>query len=192
VEALRSTAADAGWLALKYEVSEKRGETKTVGLVEKSENEYEVTIDGHTVKVDAAKSGKTIYSIIEDGKQFEVIIDESGAHGFDVVVAGQLFHLQAFDERTKLLTASTKPVATGPQRVESEMPGKVVKISVSVGASVAEGSGVLILEAMKMENEIKSPIEGIVTEISVAEGQTVESGALLFVVTPPETKEGGA
>lgn len=175
---------------MNYEVSEKKGETKTVGLVEKSDHHYEVTIDGRTVQVDAAKSGKTIYSIIEDGKQFEVIVDDQGAHGFDVFVAGQLFHLQAFDERSKLLTASTKPIATGPQRVESEMPGKVVKITVSVGTTVAEGDGVLILEAMKMENEIKSPVEGVLTEISVAEGQTVESGALLFVVTPPEKKEG--
>jgi len=190
VEELRSPRADAGRLALNYEVSEKKGETKTVGLVEKSDHHYEVTIDGRTVQVDAAKSGKTIYSIIEDGKQFEVIVDDQGAHGFDVFVAGQLFHLQAFDERSKLLTASTKPIATGPQRVESEMPGKVVKITVSVGTTVAEGDGVLILEAMKMENEIKSPVEGVLTEISVAEGQTVESGALLFVVTPPEKKEG--
>ena len=173
---------------MNYEVSEKKGETKTVGLVEKSDHHYEVTIDGRTVQVDAAKSGKTIYSIIEDGKQFEVIVDDQGAHGFDVFVAGQLFHLQAFDERSKLLTASTKPIATGPQRVESEMPGKVVKITGSVGTTVAEGDGVLILEAMKMENEIKSPVEGVLTEISVAEGQTVESGALLFVVTPPDAK----
>ena len=175
---------------MNYEVSEKKGETRTLGLVEKSDREYEITIDGRTVQVDAAKSGKTIYSIIEDGKQFEVIVDDQGAHGFDVFVAGQLFHLQALDERSKLLTASTKPIATGPQRVESEMPGKVVKIAVSVGTAVAEGDGVLILEAMKMENEIKSPVEGVLTEISVAEGQTVESGALLFVVTPPEKKEG--
>ena len=54
---------------MNYEVSEKKGETKTVGLVEKSDHHYEVTIDGRTVQVDAAKSGKTIYSIIEDGKQ---------------------------------------------------------------------------------------------------------------------------
>ena len=175
---------------MNYEVSEKKGETKTIGLVENSDHHYEVTIDGRTVQVDAAKSGKTIYSIIEDGKQFEVIVDEQGAHGFDVFVAGQLFHLQSLDERSKLLTASAKPIATGPQRVESEMPGKVVKISVLVGTFVVEGEGVLILEAMKMENEIKSPVEGILTEISVAEGQTVENGALLFVVTPPEKKEG--
>jgi biotin carboxyl carrier protein len=174
---------------VNYEVSEKKGETKTVGLVEKSDHEYEITIDGHTVHVDAARSGKTIYSIIEDGKQFEVVIDEQGAHGFDVVVAGQLFHLQALDERSKLLSASAKPIASGPQRVEAEMPGKVVKIATSVGSPVTEGQGVVILEAMKMENEIKSPIEGVVSEIAVAEGQTVESGALLFVVTPPE-KEG--
>ena len=190
MEELRPPRADAGRLALNYEVSEKKGETKTVGLVENSDHHYEVTIDGRTVHVDAAKSGKTIYSIIEDGKQFEVIVDEQGAHGFDVFVAGQLFHLQSLDERSKLLTASTKPIATGPQRVESEMPGKVVKIAMSAGTPVAEGEGVLILEAMKMENEIKSPVEGVLTEISVTEGQTVESGALLFVVTPPEKKAG--
>jgi biotin carboxyl carrier protein len=176
---------------VNYEVSEKKGETKTVGLAELDDNHYELTIDGKIVHVDAAKSGKMIYSIIEDGKQFEVIIDESGAHGFDVLVGGQLFHLEARDERSRLLSSSAKTVATGPQRIESEMPGKVVKISIAVGAQVVEGQGVVILEAMKMENEIKSPIEGVIVEIGVAEGQTVESGALLFVVAPPEAKQGG-
>lgn len=176
---------------MNYEVSQKKGETKTVGLREVDDNHYEITIDGQTVHVDAAKSGKTIYSIIEDGKQFEVIIDESGAHGFDVLVAGQLFHLTALDERSRLLTSTAKTVATGPQRVESEMPGKVVKILVQPGTPVVEGQGVVILEAMKMENEIKSPIEGVVVELGVTEGQTVESGAALFVVAPPEAKQGG-
>jgi biotin carboxyl carrier protein len=177
---------------LNYEVSEKGGETWIVGLVEKSEDQYEVTIDGHAVQVDAAKSGRTIYSVIEDGKQFEVIVDESGAHGYDVLVGGQLFHLQALDERSKLLTASVKAVASGPQRVEAEMPGKVVKISAPAGTPVQEGQGVVILEAMKMENEIKSPIEGVVSEIGVSEGQTVETGALLFVVEPPPSAKQGA
>jgi biotin carboxyl carrier protein len=174
---------------VNYEVSEKKGETRTVGLRELTDSSYEVTIEGETVLVDAVKSGKsTIYSIIENGRQFEVVIDEQGASGFDVLVGGQLFHLQALDERSKLLTATAKAVATGPQRVESEMPGKVVKISAPLGTSVTEGQGVLILEAMKMENEIKSPIEGTVTEVAVVDGQTVESGALLFVVTPPDAK----
>lgn len=174
---------------MKYEVSEKGGETHSVELRELGENVYEVTLEGRTVQVDAARSGKTIYSILEDGKQFEVIIDETGAHGFDVLVGGQLLHLQAFDERSRLLAASGKAAVSGPQRVEAEMPGKVVKISAPVGAAVQEGQGVVILEAMKMENEIKSPIDGTVTEIGVAEGQTVESGALLFVVEPPAGSE---
>ncbi|MFN0251362.1 MAG: biotin/lipoyl-containing protein [Kofleriaceae bacterium] len=173
---------------MNYEVSEKKGETKTVGLVELDDNHFEITIDGATVRVDAAKSGKTIYSIIEDGNQFEVIIDENGAHGFDVLVGGQLFHLQALDERSRLLSSTAKVVVTGPQRVDAEMPGKVVKIAIPVGSMVTEGQGVVILEAMKMENEIKSPIEGVLTEVCVAEGQTVESGVTLFVVTPPEAE----
>ena len=176
---------------MNYEITEKGGESKTVGLVETSENQYEVTIDGRTVHVDAARSGRTIYSIIEDGRQFEVIIDEQGAHGFDVLVGGQLLHLQAHDERSKLLAATAKPLVSGPQRIEAEMPGKVVKVSAPAGTAVAEGQGVVILEAMKMENEIKSPIEGVVREVAVAEGQTVESGQLLFVVEPPPAAKAG-
>jgi pyruvate carboxylase subunit B len=65
------------------------------------------------------------------------------------------------------------------------MPGKVVKVHVAVGARVSEGQGVVVVEAMKMENEIASPIDGIVKEIPVSEGQTVETGATLFVVVPP-------
>jgi len=177
---------------VKYEVSEKGGETRTIALEEIDGDAYEVTIDGQTVHVDAARSGRMIYSIIEDGKQFEVIIDESGAHGFDVQVGGQLLHLQAFDERTRLLAATGKAAASGPQRVEAEMPGKVVKITAPVGSVVQEGQGVVILEAMKMENEIKAPVDGRVTEIGVTEGQTVESGALLFVVEPPAPDASGA
>jgi len=171
---------------VKYEVSEKGGETRSIELRELSDEVYEVTIDGRTVHVDVARSGKTIYSVLEDGKQFEVIIDESGARGFDVLVGGQLLHLQAFDERSRLLAATAKATASGPQRVESEMPGKVVKIAAPAGTAVVEGQGVVILEAMKMENEIKSPIDGVVKEMGVAEGQTVESGALLFVVEPAQ------
>jgi biotin carboxyl carrier protein len=61
----------------------------------------------------------------------------------------------------------------------------VVKVNVVAGAVVQAKQGLVIIEAMKMENEIASPIDGIVKEIAVAEGQTVEAGATLFVVEPP-------
>lgn len=171
---------------MNYEVTEKGGETWRIGLKELSEGHYEISVDGTTIQVDAAKSGRTIYSIIEDGRQFEAMVDEQGSHGFDVLICGQLLHLEAVDERTKLLAASAAPVAAGKQTIEAEMPGKVVKIVAPVGTEVTEGQGVVVLEAMKMENEIPAPIAGVVTEIGVTEGETVEGGALLFVVEPPE------
>ncbi len=174
---------------MNYEVSEKKGATRRLALRELEEGVYEVTIGEETVHVDVVQSGPSTYSVIEDGKQFEVIVDERGTHGFDVLVAGRLFHLDAVDERIKALAGSAKATVTGPQTVEAEMPGKVVKLHVAAGQPVREGQGVVVVEAMKMENEISSPIDGIVKEIPVSEGQTVETGAVLFVVEPsPSSK----
>jgi len=169
---------------VNYLVTEKGREAVRVSLRESGEGIYEITLDGRTVHVDAVRSGPTVYSIIEDGRQFEAMVDEKGAHGFDVLVAGRVFHLDALDERTQLLAQTAASAPTGPQTVVAEMPGKVVKISVAAGESVREGQGIVIVEAMKMENEIPSPIAGTVKEIPVSEGQTVEAGALLFTVVP--------
>jgi biotin carboxyl carrier protein len=177
---------------MNYEVTEKKGETVRIGLRESGEGIFEVTIDGKTVHVDAKRSGPTIYSIIEDGKQFEAMVDEKGAHDFDVLVGGRLFHLESIDERTRLLAGSAAIAVSGPQTVEAEMPGKVVKLSAAVGDEVSEGQGVVIIEAMKMENEIHSPVDGLVTEISVSEGETVEPGTPLFTVEPPSDDDGEA
>jgi len=170
---------------VNYEVVEKRRAGVRVGLRETGEGLYEITLDGKTVHVDAVRSGPNIYSIIEDGQQFEAMVDEKGAHGFDVMVGGRIFHLEVIDERSQLLAGSAASVASGPQTVTAEMPGKVVKVNVAVGAEVRERQGIVIVEAMKMENEIPSPIDGVVRQIAVSEGQTVEAGAMLFVVEPP-------
>ena len=170
---------------MNYEVAEQKGESRVVGLRELEEGRYEVSLDGATVQVDAMKSGPTVYSIIEDGLQYEAMVDEKGAHGFDVTVSGRIFHFEVLDERTKLLAGSAAPVVSGPQSVEAEMPGKVVKIDAAVGEQVSQGQGILVVEAMKMENEIPAPIDGVLTEIAVSEGDTVEAGALLFTVEPP-------
>jgi biotin carboxyl carrier protein len=170
---------------VNYEVAEKQGASVRVGLRETGEGLYEISLDGKTVHVDAVRSGPNIYSIIEDGQQFEAMVDERGAHGFDVLVGGRIFHLEVLDERSQLLAGSAAVIVSGPQTVLAEMPGKIVKVNVVAGAEVRERQGIVIVEAMKMENEIPSPIDGIVREIAVSEGQTVEAGATLFVVEPP-------
>ena len=70
--------------AVNYEVNEKKGASVRVSLREAGEGLYEITLDGKTVHVDAVRSGPNVYSIIEDGQQFEAMVDEKGAHGFDV------------------------------------------------------------------------------------------------------------
>jgi len=167
-----------------YEVTEGK-ERVRVELREAGENLYDVTIGDNTVRVDVAKSGRTIYSIIEDGQQFEAMVDERGGPKFDVLVRGHLFHLEAVDERSRMLSQSAAAVATGPEIVTADMPGKIVKLEVAVGESVTAGQPVVIVEAMKMENPIPSPIDGVVTDLAVREGDTVDSGAPLFTVEPP-------
>ena len=169
-----------------YEVSQKKSKkpARKVELRELEEGQYEIEIDGETVHVDAVKSGRTIYSVIEGGRQFEVSVDEKGPRDFDILLRGRLFHLEAVDERSRLLAASSKMASSGPQTVEAEMPGKVMLVKAAVGDTVAEGQGVVVIEAMKMENEIESPIDGVIMELPAEAGQTVENGDVLFVVEP--------
>lgn len=170
-----------------YEVSEKKSgkEMRRIELIEVDEGQYEIEIDGRKVHVDAVRSGRAVYSVIEDGRQFEVSVDEKGPRDFDVFVRGRLYHLEAVDERSRLLAETSKLAATGPQTVEAEMPGKVVLVKAAVGDTVSEGQGVVVVEAMKMENEIPAPIDGVVSELGVEVGDTVENGDMLFVVEPP-------
>jgi biotin carboxyl carrier protein len=174
-----------------YEVSRKKSkdEPVRVELRELDEGKYEIEIDGRTLSVDAVKSGRTIYSVIENDRQYEVSVDETSAREFDVLVRGRLFHLEAVDERSRLLAQTAKVAASGPQTVEAEMPGKVVLVKAAVGDALVEGQGVVVVEAMKMENEISSPIDGVLKELGVEPGDTVEVGDVLFVVEPPRDAE---
>jgi biotin carboxyl carrier protein len=110
---------------------------------------------------------------------------EPGKEGRLAVLVGETVHpLELLDERRlRLRRASGTFAAEGPQRVDAPMPGKVVRVMVKVGDEVAEGQGLVVVEAMKMENELKSPRAGKVTELHAVEGAAVESGARLVVVS---------
>ncbi|NNL87073.1 MAG: biotin/lipoyl-binding protein [Myxococcales bacterium] len=168
-----------------YEVSEGKESTR-VELHETGENHYEVKIDGETLHVDVTKSARTIYSVIEDGRQYEAMVDERRGDRLDISLGGRMFHLDVVDERTRLLAEAGSSAPTGPQTVAADMPGKIVKIEAAVGQTVSEGEVILIIEAMKMENPIASPIDGVVKELGAAEGDAVDGGAMLFTVAPVE------
>jgi biotin carboxyl carrier protein len=171
---------------VRYEVT-LGDETHSLGVEEISTNLFDVSIDsGDPVRLDVMKTPRTIYSILIGSKQYEGSVDELEGGSFDVHVGGSAFECTVIDERRKILIGSAGGEVTGRQEVVAHIPGKIVKVLASEGDQVEVDSGLVIIEAMKMENELRSPITGIVTEVHVAAGDTVDTNALLVVVEPPE------
>jgi biotin carboxyl carrier protein len=166
-----------------------------------TENLQEITIDGQTLNIDwrqlaplaADAKGKTgmggRYSLLMGGKSYEVYAREinkpdSSGYWYEVVVAGQRFEVHVEDEREKALSGSIKSAhETGEAIVRAPMPGLVLGIPFEPGAKVERGQTVVVLEAMKMENDLASPIAGTIKEVKVAKGQTVNQGDALVVVS---------
>ena len=99
-----------------------------------------------------------------------------------MTIGGHEFDIELTDP--KRLRGSTVDAehAGGAAEIKTAMPGKVVRILVAAGAEVQKGDGVLVVEAMKMQNEMKSPKDGIVKEIRTTEGSTVNAGDILAVI----------
>ncbi|HZS38549.1 MAG TPA: biotin/lipoyl-containing protein, partial [Polyangia bacterium] len=96
-----------------------------------------------------------------------------------VTAYGVSLPLKVTDARRKLAGVAARPQASGPLSVKSPMPGKVVKVLVRAGDDVKAGQGIVVVEAMKMENELKAPRDGKIKEVQVQEGQAVEAGQTL-------------
>ncbi len=170
---------------MNYEVSHG-SESWRVSVKDVGGSVYEVTVDdGETVRVDVAKTPRTIYSLLIGSRQFEASVDERPDGTFDVHVGTSAFDLAVIDERRKALAGAAAGPAGGIQELRAQMPGKIVKVLVEPGAEVAVGDSLVIVEAMKMENELLAEVAGSVTAVHVAEGDTVETDELLLVVEPP-------
>ncbi len=153
-----------------------------VSVLEIEPNKYQVTIDNKSYIVDAQPSEYSSYSVIVNGKSFEANIERT-EDGYNLITEGDLFRVKIMDElKLKMLEKRGGGAAEGKQVIKSEMPGKIVEVKVKPGDKVKEGDLLLILEAMKMQNEIKAPKEGEVKEVFVKNGDTVEAEAKLVVV----------
>ena len=161
----------------------KLGErTYTVEVEEVGKALYRVSVDGSEFLLDGKKTGRTNYSLIVDNRSFEVDIDVS-EDDYRVLVDGRNYHIHLLDERRMRLGGLQAGIQLqGRQRISVPMPGKVVAVLVSEGDKVERGQGLVIVEAMKMENEVRSPIHGEVKEVKVKAGDSLEAGATLLVV----------
>ncbi len=154
----------------------------TVEIEETGKSLYRVSVDGNEFLVDGKKTGRTNFSLIVDNRSFEVEVDNSGDE-YRVLVDGRNYHIHLLDERRVRVGAAQAGLQLqGRQIVSVPMPGKIIAVLVSEGDAVEKGQGLVIVEAMKMENEVRSPIAGAVKEIRVKPGDTVEGGAPLVIV----------
>ena len=146
---------------------------------------FRVTIDGRAFDVSASRVDQRTWSLLmPDGSQHLVAVSGALASGLTVhLPAGDLPvtlpHMRRGRHRDSVRAGLS---GEGPARIVAPMPGKVVRILAAVGQQVEAGQGVIVVEAMKMENELRAPRDGVVKEVPVPEGHSVEAGALLAVV----------
>lgn len=117
-----------------------------------------------------------VYTVLLNGRVFEGRVE-----GDTVTVNGSRMAVEVEDPR-KLGSARRESAASGPAILRSTIPGKVVRVLVREGQYVSAGQGLLVIEAMKMQNEVKSPRDGIVTALKVVEHETVATGSELAVI----------
>ncbi|WP_373048888.1 biotin/lipoyl-containing protein [Vulgatibacter sp.] len=167
---------------MKYQATLSK-QAHEIEVKEKGEGIYEVLLDGEKHLVDALQLDHGAVSLIVDHASYSVEFEDSADGLVNVLVRDQVFPVEVLDERRlRMRAAGGRFAVEGPQTVVAPMPGKVVKILCKVGDEVKEGQGLVVVEAMKMENELASPKDGVIKEIVAVENTSVESGAKLVVV----------
>ena len=150
---------------------------------------FAIELDGGSIVIDGVPvsqaelvtlPGTQMKHLLLDGRSVSVIA-ERAADEWSLHVDGWPLRAAVVDERTRAIRAMTGRAAgpQGPKPVRAPMPGMIVRTEVSVGDRVRAGQGVVIMEAMKMENELKAEADGIVARILTEAGQAVEKGAML-------------
>jgi len=153
------------------------GEKRRVELPAEIGGAMECSVDGRPVVADVKVLQTGVLSLVIDGRQYRCVLDGDG-----VVIGGRRYGFEVVDPRSLQGRRGAGAGADGPRSVKAPMPGRVVRTLVAVGDEVEEGQALIVIEAMKMQNELKSPKTGRVGKIAVVVGDAVGSGDVLVVV----------
>ena len=138
--------------------------------------------DGHPLDADGKEVSPGVYSILVQGDSFEVRLERIGAE-LRATTQDREYRIAIRDPREWKKNRAGAAEAEGRQQVLAPMPGKVVRVLVSAGDQVQAGQALMVVEAMKMQNEIRAPKSGKIERLSVTAGQTVNSGEVVAVVS---------
>ena len=177
---------------MRYQI-EVNGRLRDV-LVSRRDGGFDVTVDGRSWAVDAARLDGQTWSLLvahSDGtsapqavtKSYEVTISPGPGSGQLAVRLGATMVLASLDGRQRWSRKDEGGGAgAGPQRIAAPMPGKIVRVLVRSGEAVQSRQPLVVVEAMKMENELRAGRAGTVAEVHATEGQSVDAGALLVII----------
>jgi biotin carboxyl carrier protein len=156
------------------------GKTHRVELAKIGER-LRCTIDGVPLEADAVQIAPGIYSILIDGESLEVRVEPDGGR-LRLAIGDREWRAEVSDPREWRRNRGGALEAEGRQQVSAPMPGKIVRVLVQIGDAVDAKQGLFVVEAMKMQNEIRSPKSGKVGRLLVTEGQTVTAGEALAII----------
>ncbi len=165
---------------MQYEI-EVEGRLRVV-TVHPAGRAFDVTVDGRSWRVDAARVDANSLSLVVQpgGTSYDVGFAADPATGGLSVRVGATQVAVVLNGRRHRRDEAAQ--SAGPQRIVAPMPGKIVRVPVGPGDAVGVRQTVVVIEAMKMENELKASRDGIVSELHAREGASVEAGALLAVI----------
>jgi biotin carboxyl carrier protein len=158
------------------------GDLRQIELTQNHDGQYRAIIDGKPIAgITAQMLRPGVLSLRIRGKAYRCVLEES-TEGTVLHLAGRRLLYRAYDPRSLKSRRGRHGGAEGPKPVTAPMPGRVVRVLVSVGDIVEAHQGIVVIEAMKMQNELKSPKAGKVTQLRVEPGGTVAAGDVLAVV----------
>ncbi len=147
--------------------------------------DQQLSVDGALVEADfQSVANQPIYSLILNGLSYEASISQ-GEEGLQVLLLGQLFNVAVEDERQRRLRQSSGGAAVlgGDYILKAPMPGMVVTIPVEEGQEVTTGDILIILESMKMQNELKAPRDGLISRVRVHAGDSVDQNQVMLIIS---------
>src|SRR6266567_7505558 len=149
--------------------------------LQKKEDHWECVLDGREITIQAVPIGLNTLSVLREGKSFEVKHEANG-EGIAVSIGGTRYEVSIADPRSWRGRTRAAQDEAGPQKLVASMPGKVVRVLAHEGDNIVSGQGIAVVEAMKMQNEIRSPRAGVLKKLLAHEGMKVNAGEVLAIV----------